>query len=85
MILSREKCFYIILLAIVFNQLTICNYEDKKKITMVAVNDTNITTRTRQKQITRQRLIEATFDVIAEEGFTGVTMAKVAERAGLSR
>ena len=45
---------------------------------MVAVNDTNITTRTRQKQITRQRLIEATFDVIAEEGFTGVTMAKVA-------
>ena len=52
---------------------------------MAAVNDTNITTRTRQKQITRQRLIEATFDVIAEEGFTGVTMAKVAERAGLSR
>lgn len=43
------------------------------------------TTRTEQKQQTRQKLIETTIDIIADEGFAGVTMAKVAERAGLSR
>jgi TetR/AcrR family transcriptional repressor of bet genes len=43
------------------------------------------TSRSAQKERTRQRLIEATIDVIAQEGFSGVTMAKVAEQAGLSR
>ena len=42
-------------------------------------------TRTEQKLLTRQKLIESTMEVIAAEGFSGVTMAKVAERAGLSR
>ena len=42
-------------------------------------------TRAKQKLHTRQKLIEATLDVIASEGFSGVTMAKVAEKAGLSR
>jgi TetR/AcrR family transcriptional repressor of bet genes len=52
---------------------------------MTVTNNLNMTARARQKKITRSRIIEATFDVIAEEGFAGVTMAKVAERAGLSR
>ena len=42
-------------------------------------------TRAEQKQQTRQRLLEATMEVIASEGLSGVTMAKVAEQAGLSR
>ena len=42
-------------------------------------------TRVEQKRFTRRKLIEATMDAIASEGFSGVTMAKVAERAGLSR
>jgi TetR/AcrR family transcriptional repressor of bet genes len=42
-------------------------------------------TRAEQKQRTRQRLLEATMEVIATEGLSGVTMAKVAEQAGLSR
>ncbi|HEY5673938.1 MAG TPA: TetR family transcriptional regulator C-terminal domain-containing protein [Malonomonas sp.] len=41
--------------------------------------------REEQKIQTRHKLIETTIDIIADEGFTGVTMAKVAERAGLSR
>lgn len=45
----------------------------------------NRITRTEQKKLTRQKIIDATFDVIAKEGFSGVTMAKVAETAGLSR
>ena len=52
----------------------------------MAVHDkTGANTRNEQKQRTRRKLIEATMDVIASEGFSGVTMAKVAERAGLSR
>lgn len=43
------------------------------------------TSREEQKQQTRHRLIETTIDIIADDGFGGVTMAKVAERAGLSR
>lgn len=38
-----------------------------------------------QKQITRQRLIDATVQLIAEQGIAGVTLAKVAERTGLSQ
>lgn len=43
------------------------------------------TNRSKQKQITRQKLIDATIDIIAEEGLAGVTLAKVALRTGLSR
>lgn len=43
------------------------------------------TNRSQQKQITRQKLLDATIDIIAEEGLAGVTMAKVADRTGLSR
>ncbi|NOR26324.1 MAG: TetR family transcriptional regulator [Desulforhopalus sp.] len=43
------------------------------------------TNRSKQKQITRQKLLDATIDIIAEEGLVGVTMAKVAERTQLSR
>ena len=52
---------------------------------MAVNNKTGIITRAKQKQHTRQKLIEATMAVIASEGFSGVTMAKVAEKAGLSR
>jgi TetR/AcrR family transcriptional repressor of bet genes len=52
---------------------------------MAVTNKTGFNTRAEQKQLTRQRLIEATMEVIASEGFSGVTMAKVAEKAGLSR
>ena len=52
---------------------------------MTVNNKTGIITRAKQKQHTRQKLIEATMAVIASEGFSGVTMAKVAEKAGLSR
>jgi TetR/AcrR family transcriptional repressor of bet genes len=48
-------------------------------------NKTGLVTRAEQKQSTRQKLLEATMEVIASEGFSGVTMAKVAEKAGLSR
>lgn len=43
------------------------------------------TNRSRQKQITRQKLLDATIDIIADEGLAGVTMAKVAGRTELSR
>lgn len=43
------------------------------------------TNRSKQKLITRQKLLDATIDIMAEEGLAGVTMAKVAERTGLSR
>lgn len=45
----------------------------------------NTITRAEQKKLTRQKIIDATLAVIAREGFSGVTMAKVAETAGLSR
>jgi TetR/AcrR family transcriptional repressor of bet genes len=48
-------------------------------------NNTGDITRAEQKQLTRQKLIDATIDVIAQEGFSAVTMAKVAANAGLSR
>lgn len=41
--------------------------------------------RTEQKKITRQKLLDATIDIIAAEGIAGVTMAKVALKTGLSR
>ena len=52
---------------------------------MAVNNKTGIITRAKQKQHTRQKLIEATMEAIASEGLSGVTMAKVAEKAGLSR
>jgi TetR/AcrR family transcriptional repressor of bet genes len=52
---------------------------------MAVNNKPGIITRAEQKQHTRQKLIEATMEVIASEGFSGITMAKVAEKAGLSR
>lgn len=42
-------------------------------------------TRAEQKRLTRQKLLEATLEIIAAEGLDGVTMAKVAGRTGLSR
>ncbi|MFK5953761.1 MAG: TetR family transcriptional regulator C-terminal domain-containing protein [Desulfobacterium sp.] len=41
--------------------------------------------RSAQKQITRQKLLDATVQIIAEEGIAGMTLAKVAQRTGLSR
>ncbi len=41
--------------------------------------------RSEQKQITRQKLVNATIDLIAKKGLSGVTLAKVAEVTGLSR
>ncbi|MDX2444791.1 MAG: TetR/AcrR family transcriptional regulator [Bacteroidales bacterium] len=38
-----------------------------------------------QKQVTRKKLIDATVQVIAEQGIAGVTLAKVAKRTGLSQ
>jgi len=52
---------------------------------MTVNNNTGAMTRSEQKQQTRKKLIEATMAVIGSEGFSGVTMAKVAEKAGLSR
>ena len=45
----------------------------------------NTISRAEQKKITRQKILDATFTVLAREGFSGVTLAKVAETAGLSR
>ncbi|SDP51707.1 TetR/AcrR family transcriptional regulator [Desulforhopalus singaporensis] len=50
---------------------------------MPARNQT--TSRSRQKQLTRQKLLDATIEIIADEGLSGVTLAKVAQRTGLSR
>ena len=52
---------------------------------MAVLKKPNTITRVEQKKLTRQKIIDATFAVIAKEGFSGVTMAKVAETAGLSR
>jgi len=52
---------------------------------MSTFNKTGFITRAEQKQQTRKRLLEATMEVIASEGLSGVTMAKVAQQAGLSR
>ncbi|MCF8070361.1 MAG: TetR/AcrR family transcriptional regulator [Desulfobacterales bacterium] len=41
-------------------------------------------TRSEQKQATREKLIQSTYDVIASEGFSGVTLAKVSRLAGFS-
>ena len=43
------------------------------------------TLRSEQKRITRQKLLDTTIEIIAGEGLAGLTMAKVAERTGLSR
>ncbi|MCF8040112.1 MAG: TetR family transcriptional regulator C-terminal domain-containing protein [Desulfohalobiaceae bacterium] len=42
-------------------------------------------TRAEQKKATRRKLIETTIAIIATDGLSGVTLAKVAELAGLSR
>jgi TetR/AcrR family transcriptional repressor of bet genes len=52
---------------------------------MAANHKTGVVTRAEKKQQTRQKLIQATTEVISSEGLSGVTMAKVAEQAGLSR
>ena len=41
--------------------------------------------RAAQKERTRQRLIEATIEVVAKDGLSGTTMGKVAKTAGLSQ
>lgn len=41
--------------------------------------------RIEQKKKTRQKLLRATVDLIATQGFDGVSMSKVTQRAGLSR
>jgi len=41
--------------------------------------------RAEQKQLTRQKLLDATIDLIAEQGLSGVTLGKVAQHTGLSR
>ena len=41
--------------------------------------------RLEQKRATRQRLIETTIDIIADEGLSKTTLPKVAKKAGLSR
>lgn len=46
---------------------------------------TQSTNRSEQKQITRQKLLNATIDIIASEGLAGVTLSKVATLTGLSR
>ncbi|GGK51953.1 TetR/AcrR family transcriptional regulator [Nocardia camponoti] len=38
-----------------------------------------------RSRVTRQRLLEATIDCLAETGWTGATVSTVAERAGVSR
>ena len=38
-----------------------------------------------RSRLTRQRLLEATIDCLAEHGWSGTTVAVVAERAGVSR
>jgi TetR/AcrR family transcriptional repressor of bet genes len=43
------------------------------------------TTRAEKKQQTKKRILKAIAQIIAREGFTGVTMAQVAELTGLSR
>ena len=51
----------------------------------MANNKASAISRAEKKQQTRQKLIDSTMEVIASEGFSGVTMAKVAEKANLSR
>lgn len=41
--------------------------------------------RAEQKQLTRQKLLDATIDLIAEQGLAGVTLGRVAQVTGLSR
>lgn len=52
---------------------------------MTISKEGRLPTRAEQKQITRLTLLEATIDIIADEGISGVTLAKVAERTGLSQ
>lgn len=47
--------------------------------------ESNNATRSEQKLVTRRKLLDATIDIIADGGIAEVTMAKVAERTGLSR
>lgn len=48
-------------------------------------SNTQNTVRSEQKKITRQKLLDTTIEIIAGEGLAGLTMAKVAEKTGLSR
>lgn len=41
--------------------------------------------RSEQKQLSRQKLLDATIDIAAEEGLSSITFAKVSARASLSR
>jgi TetR/AcrR family transcriptional repressor of bet genes len=41
--------------------------------------------KTRIRDIRRKDMQQVAFDILAEEGFHGVTLAKVAERLGMSR
>jgi TetR/AcrR family transcriptional repressor of bet genes len=56
-----------------------------RKMTMTADDRKPNPTRAEQKKATREKLIEATLDIIAEGGMAKVTLPKVAERAGFSR
>jgi len=42
-------------------------------------------TRAEQKELTRHKVIDATLEIIAKEGLSGVTMAKVAATSGFSK
>ena len=57
----------------------------KKGFILAVQKNPNAITRAEQKKMTRQKILDATFTVLAREGFSGVTLAKVAETAGLSR
>lgn len=52
---------------------------------MAAVEKKTELTRAEQKKATRRKLIDTTIAIIASQGLSRVTLAKVAARAGLSR
>ena len=52
---------------------------------MATQNNPRTMTRAEQKMLTQQRVIDATLDIIAREGLSGVTMAKIAATAGFSK
>jgi AcrR family transcriptional regulator len=50
----------------------------------IAIAPSGIRKRTAPKQVRRTQLIEATIDVLAEKGFSNLTISDVAKKAGLS-
>ena len=52
---------------------------------LASENERASPSRAEQKQATRQKLLNATIEIIAIEGMAGVTLGKVAQRTGLSR